>query len=453
MKRNFLIKCVSVFAITCMFLGCDEINEYSFDKVVYLDYTSLALYHGDEQQIVASPGDERNAVQWTSENETIATVSSTGMVKAVGVGETRIFASLGTGRAELPVTVTIPTVDKVIVVGENGRLQVILQTFTERIKSARIIWGDGNDSIDVDINNSVGIFTRIVEYSRDDGNIIFHVVSFDKSGNRSVPLEINAVLIRNRDVTSAGALDDGALTVQWGGNTQYVEYCQLSYVNHNGVTVIQKVLPSTTTTVITDYSADLSYTTLFLISPATDTLRVGTVSPPVVESMPFKGPHILSADSPCEIEARNFDYGGEGLAFHEVSGRSPNSSYRTNEGDNLSTTVDIEGGGNLGYIGDGEWLVYTVDVKDAGVYAVEDVYLAVEGRPTGSFYFSVDGNRSETVAVPYTGGWTAYRHAFEEYPDLTQPTFRLSAGKHKIRFTVGPGGFNLMSFKFTYRGN
>jgi hypothetical protein len=450
MNKSFLIKCVSVFMIINMFSGCGEVKEYSFDQVVYLDYKSLALYYGDEQQLVASPGANRDAVQWTSENENVATVSSTGLVKAVGVGETRIFASLGTGRTELPVTVTVPTVDKVIVAGENRRLQVVIQTLSERITTARIIWDDGNDSIDVEINNRVDIFTQLIDC--EDDNIIFRVVSFDKFGNRSAPLEIIAVLIHNRDVISAGALDNGALTVRWGSNTQYVDHCKLSYVNHNGVTVIQKVLPSTTETVISDYSSDLSYTTLFLISPATDTFRVGTVSPPVVESTPFKGPHILSAASPCVIEARNFDYGGEGLAFHEVSGNFPNSSYRTDEGDNLSATVDIEGGGNLGWTGDGEWLVYTVEVKDAGVYAA-DAYLSVNNGAGGSFYFSVDGNISERTVAPNNGNWSDYRYVFETYPDLTQPTFRLSEGKHKIRFTIGPGGFNLMSLKFTYRGN
>jgi hypothetical protein len=74
-------------------------------------------------------------------------------------------------------------------------------------------------------------------------------------------------------------MDDGSLTIQWGDNVQYVDHCKLSYVNLNGQTVSQKVSPSETTTVISDYSSDLSYTTLFMLIPSTtDTFRVETVS-------------------------------------------------------------------------------------------------------------------------------------------------------------------------------
>jgi hypothetical protein len=450
MRNNFLIGCIFMIA-GMMFAGCAGSKEYDYDRYIYVDERSVDLYYGDEKQLTASPSSERDAVQWTSEDINIATVSSTGLVKATGLGETRIVASLGSDRTEIPVTVTSPAVDKVVVAGENGRLQVALQTLSERITTAWIIWNDGNDSIDVDINNRAGIFTRIINYSG-EGGYIFRVVSLDRFGNRSVSPEVTAILIRNRDVASARAMDDGALTVQWGSNIQYVDHCRLSYVNHNGLTVFQKVLPSITTTTISDYSSDLSFTTLFTLIPSTtDTFRVETVAPEVQESLPFNGPHILSAATPCEIQARDFDFGGEGLAFHDVSNRTPNSSYRTNAGDQLSKTVDIEGGGNLGYTDNGEWLVYTVEVHDAGVY-LADAYLSVNNNNGGSFYFSIDGERRDMVKAPNNSNWSAWRYVFETYPDLTKHTFRLSAGKHKVRFTCGSDGFNLMGYKFTYIG-
>jgi hypothetical protein len=451
MRTRFFILCIGVLIIGCFLSGCDgEVEKEAPEKYVYVNKNSLNVFFGDEVQLKANPAGE--VFEWSSADPAIATVTSGGLVKAVGVGSTEIIVTrTGASLTRIPVTVTIPTVDKVVVAGENGRFQIAVQTLSERITTVRIIWNNNRDSTDIPVDNRIGIFTREINYSGENG-YTFYAVCFDKFGNRSVLSETRATLLRNRDVTAAKAMDDGSLNIQWGNNIQYVDHCRLSYTGQNGLAVSTKVLPSETNTVINGYTGDLSYTTLFTLIPATtDTFRVETLAPAVQESAPFNGPHILSASAPCEIEARDFDYGGEGLAFHEVSSRTPNSSYRTAAGDELSKTVDIEGSGNLGYVGVGEWLVYTIEVRDAGVYAA-DVYLSVNNSAGGSFNFSIDGNRSETVVAPNNSSWNSWRWVFETYPDLVQPTFRLSTGKHKFRFTVEPGGFNLMGYKFTYIG-
>jgi hypothetical protein len=450
MKKMFLILCISVFIIA----GCDEAKEYNYDRYIYMGVKSLALYYGDEHQIEASPGSERSEIVWTSEDPDVASVSASGLVKATGAGSTNIVASLGESRTSLPVTVTIPTVDNIVVAGENGQFQVAVQTLSDRIKTARIFWNGNQDSTDITIDNHRGVFTRTVDCSGENG-YIFYVVSFDRFGNRSQTSETTATLIRNREIEQARAMDDGALTVQWRSNTLYVCYSMLSYVNHHGEEIIRKVQNTETTTIISDYSSDLSYYTLFtLIPPLADTFRVEKNLPEVVESTPFKGPHILSAASPSEIGAKDFDFGGEGLAFHDSnSNNDPNGSYRADNGDPAGASADVEGGGNIGYTNGGEWLVYTVEVQDAGVYEA-DVFLSVNSGSGGALSISVDGNKSETTVVPNNSDWSAWRWVFETYPDLkpTQPTFRLSAGKHKIRFTFESGGFNLMGYKFTYIG-
>jgi hypothetical protein len=449
MKKIFLTGWICLIALIIQLSGCDETKEYAYDRYIYMDAGALELYYGDEEQVTASPVSERNAIQWSSEDPAVATVSSTGLVKATGVGSTNIVASLGNDRTLLPVTVTIPTVDKVVVAGENGRFQIAVQTLSERVATVRIIWNNNRDSTDIAVNNRIGIFTQIVDYSGENG-YIFHVVGFDKFGNRSVSSETTATLLRNRDI-SARAMDDGALTVQWGSNIQYVDHCSLSYVNQSGQTVSQKAFPSEATTVINDYSAGLSYTTLFTLIPATtDTFRVETLAPAVVESTPFNGPHILSASAPCEIQARDFDCGGEGLAFHDT-GTGTTTSYRADAGDYGSSAVRIESAGNIGSVVVGEWLVYTIEVRDAGVYAV-DVRLSVNNTAGGSFNFSIDGNRSPTTVTPNQRSFNSWIYVFDTHPEFTQPTYRLSAGKHKFRFTVEPEAFNYIGFKFTYVG-
>ena len=50
-----------------------------------------------------------------------------------------------------------------------------------------------------------------------------------------------------------------------------------------------------------------------------------------------------------------WDKGGEGVGYHDLSGRN-------------GGTPDVEGGGNIGYTTNGEWLAYTVYVANAGTY-------------------------------------------------------------------------------------
>jgi hypothetical protein len=327
---------------------------------------------------------------------------------------------------------------------------------SQRIETVRIYWNDYSDSTDIVINNQVGEFSKLLE-NIDEKDYIFYLVSLDKFGNRSLPFEVSGSVygdrfkngLTGRAILSINATDEN-LTVNWGGTPDNAIYSELVYKDGEGNRHTLRIPLSETSTSFTDWSSIDSSRTVFLPGAnALDTLySEWATAPPVRESMPFNGPHILSAAVPCEIQARDFDYGGEGLAFHETSNRTPNSSYRTAAGDELSKTVDIESGGNLGYVGVGEWLVYTVEVQDAGVYAA-DVYLSVNNGSGGAFYFSVDGNGSETATAPNQSSWNSWVWVFEQYPNLTQPTFRLSAGKHKIRFTVGPGGFNLMALKFT----
>jgi hypothetical protein len=332
-----------------------------------------------------------------------------------------------------------------------------------RITQTEIMWTEGiipkNKVINVNRTQSGAIEMETVLDDIPEGVYYFEFVTKGDDDIRSVSLgktvEIFGAryleLLHNRPVASVIYTDESKLIINWDANPANGVGCYLSYTNTADRPVNLYIPTDETSTTILDWKAGLSYHTRFVSAelPLEDTLSVESVSPTVRVSEPFNGPHILSSAAPCEIEARDFDYGGEGLAFHEVSNRTPNSSYRTAAGDELSKTVDIEGGGNLGSIGVGEWLVYTIEVHDAGVYAV-DVRLSANNSAGGSFYFAVDGNISPTTVTPNQGNWSNWIYVFEAHPEFEQPTFRLSAGKHKFRFTVGPGAFNMMSYKFIY---
>ncbi|HBG40917.1 MAG TPA: beta-glucanase/beta-glucan synthetase [Porphyromonadaceae bacterium] len=159
----------------------------------------------------------------------------------------------------------------------------------------------------------------------------------------------------------------------------------------------------------------------------------------------FKGPHVLSAAAPYELSSANFDLGGEGYAFHDAdTDNRTNNDYRKNNGDSQSAAVDIEGDGvNIGYTNSGEWLLYTVEVEDAGNYLVEAL---VAGPDRGSFHLEVDGiNVTGAIDFSATGGWGSYRWISSPENKLT---IDLTEGRHKIKFYF-EGGFNFKALKFT----
>lgn len=160
----------------------------------------------------------------------------------------------------------------------------------------------------------------------------------------------------------------------------------------------------------------------------------------------FKGPHILSAATPYVLLAANFDLGGDGYAFYDAdaTNRTGNDDYRRLNGDIRSTPVEVQGDGvNIGYTNTGEWLLYTVEVKDAGNYLVES---QVAGTSAGGFHVKVNGvNVTGKIATPNTGAWGTYVWVSTPKENLT---LSLEKGTQKITYYF-EGGHNFKALRFT----
>jgi endo-1,4-beta-xylanase len=175
--------------------------------------------------------------------------------------------------------------------------------------------------------------------------------------------------------------------------------------------------------------------------------RRGTISKDIYvyvsKTSPFKGPHIISKTAPLELSFLNFDYGGPEISWHDATPENQGkSNYRNDNGDNNSNGVDIEGSSNIGYTASGEWLVYTVDVQDSGIYSLD---LCVSGSG-GTMHYEVDGvNATGTISIKSTSGWGDYQYNTTSPKDL-----RLTAGRHKIKVVFGNAAFNIRSMRFTY---
>ncbi|MEZ6318823.1 MAG: family 16 glycosylhydrolase [Phycisphaerales bacterium] len=168
-----------------------------------------------------------------------------------------------------------------------------------------------------------------------------------------------------------------------------------------------------------------------------DYVRVYQIDPvdPEPQSPFFGSPSVI----PGLIQAEDFDNGDAGDAYYETDVDNNGGQYR-------ATGVDIEvcneGGYNIGWVRQGEWTEYTVNVLQTGTYRV-DTRVAAQSNG-GTFRFEIDGTPvSGDVAAPVTGGWQTWVTATTEVD--------LEAGEHILRFanTSGATGeFNFNSFDF-----
>ena len=155
----------------------------------------------------------------------------------------------------------------------------------------------------------------------------------------------------------------------------------------------------------------------------------------------FRGPHILSKDAPLVLPFIDFDFGGKDVAWHDTSsGDSGGGNYRKSYGDNDSKDVDVEGSRNIGWTANGEWLLYTIDVKDAGVYTMD---LKVSGSG-GVIHFELDGEDiTGPLSVGATGGWGDFQYK-------VSCDINLSQGRHKLKACMDNANYNLQYMRFTF---
>jgi len=142
---------------------------------------------------------------------------------------------------------------------------------------------------------------------------------------------------------------------------------------------------------------------------------------------------------PGKIEAENYDNGGEGVAFHDLTSANQGGQYRTSEAVDIETSA--EGGYNLSYVQNGEWFEYTVNVTTAGVYTLQA--RVATNAASKSFHVELDGqNISGPINIPNTGDWQTWATVSVTTPALT-------TGKKVLRIVVDAAEFNLNWINFT----
>ena len=171
---------------------------------------------------------------------------------------------------------------------------------------------------------------------------------------------------------------------------------------------------------------------------------VGTPAEPVPRE-PFGG---KAVELPGKIEAENFDVPGTG---------KENKTYYDSDSENHACTdedktaecskvredtgVDIykksSGAVVVGHNQAGEWLEYTVNVKEAGEYTMTASVATANSDP--GFTLSIDGK--SLAEVPVSGS------SWDEFKDVTAKV-TLPAGEHILRLEVTTSWFDIDYLKF-----
>lgn len=173
------------------------------------------------------------------------------------------------------------------------------------------------------------------------------------------------------------------------------------------------------------------------------TSLVGMAYPKSLE--PAQGPYLgYPLEIPGIVNAADYDEGPTGIAYR-VSNSNGGKAYRQDgPGTETCSTGDtqVSPGGlyNVGWTSDGDWLRYTVTIKEAGDYKVE---IRTAGGGDGIIYLTVDDNQrvSEDIPTPSTGGWQTWRSNFG--------TCTLPEGKHLLYVQIKRANLNLHRLIFT----
>jgi hypothetical protein len=154
----------------------------------------------------------------------------------------------------------------------RNRALLDIKINSQRIETVRIYWNDYLDSTDIAINNRIGMFTKTLE-NLDEREYIFNAVSFDKFGNRSLPVELTGTVYGDKfqnGLVNRGTQniygDENGLNILWSSAPNYALYSELEYKDTQGQFRTVQIPLTDASSVIPDWASDFKCRTLFVPS-------------------------------------------------------------------------------------------------------------------------------------------------------------------------------------------
>ena len=190
-----------------------------------------------------------------------------------------------------------------------------------------------------------------------------------------------------------------------------------------------------TVRVTTDRASDLAarkYTDVTNVSVQIFGEVEKTVSTKEKESEPA-GPYGGKPQSiPGKVEMEHYDAGAPGTAYKDNDPKNQGADYRKNTQVDIEKRGDASNGHGVGWISAGEWINYTVEVKESGTY---DIKIPVAAQKVGGlFHLEIEGkDLTGPIRIPDTGSWTQLK-------TVTHKGLKLTKGSPVIRVVMDENG-------------
>ena len=159
------------------------------------------------------------------------------------------------------------------------------------------------------------------------------------------------------------------------------------------------------------------------------TLATAATSAEEKMSKPFRGKaHVI----PGKIETEHYDEGEPGEAYHDDDEKNLGVDYRGVTQVDIEKRDDASNGHGIGWTKAGEWVAYSVEVKESGDYDVKFVLSA----PSEGGKIHLDFNGKDVtgpIAVPNTG-------SFQKLGSVTKKNVPLNAGKYVMKMVMDANG-------------
>ena len=143
---------------------------------------------------------------------------------------------------------------------------------------------------------------------------------------------------------------------------------------------------------------------------------------------------------PGQIQAEDYDTGGQGVAYYDDTSGNSGSAFRSDDVD-IEATADAGGGYDVGWIDPGEWLEYTVNVPDPS--AIYTIQARVASTAAGQMRVRLDGVILGVIQIPNTGGWQNWQTV-----TLTNVPIAGGNGSKALRLEMLTAGFNVNWIEF-----
>ncbi len=135
---------------------------------------------------------------------------------------------------------------------------------------------------------------------------------------------------------------------------------------------------------------------------------------------------------PGLIEAEHWDEGQAETAYHDIDEQNRGADYREKTQVDIEKRPDASNGHGIGWTKKGEWLAYTVEVKESGLYSI--IIPVASKKKGGVFHIEMDGKDvSGPITVPDTGSWQTLKL-------ITHKNVKLEKGVHLMKVIMDSEG-------------